>query len=254
MIHCLLSTWELTRVKLTLHLKISNKLMNKLVQRIAFFIIIWFVGTSNLSELRAQGDASAYFEGTLSFEVEMTGAQADFYKTNEPNTQIDMHIREGDYIVNLMGGKYPKTFMFLADSNREYIVDVSQQAAYRYSPFSDRIFHDSTETPVAKPTQKQATINDVICDIYLVKMPDTYFAYYVNDAYRVDTSLYPPNSNTKASFLIEGLDGRIPLQTIKKQRGITVKTTCTAIKPREFDPDQFKIPSNFKIQARDYRY
>ncbi len=219
-----------------------------------FFVLCYFFMGLPFGKGQVASEAQQYFEGTISYEVQLTGADADFIKANEPNTKMDLHLKKGNYIVNLMGGKYPKTFLFIADSNREYLVDASKQSAYRHSTYSDRINEQQEENPVAKPTGKQVKVNGVLCDIYLLKQLDTYFAYYVNDEYRVDESYFPDSSNSNASFLVKGLEGRIPLKTIKKQQRLTVTTTCTAIKPREFDPREFMIPPDFRIFNRDYRY
>ncbi len=195
-----------------------------------------------------------YFEGTISFEVDFKGADAGFITANEPNRKMDLHLKEGDYIVNLMGGKYPKTFLFVADSNREYLVDASKQIAYRHSTYTDRIYHNEQEPPIAKNSGKKAQVNGILCDVYLMKQPDTYFAYYVNDDYKVDLGQFPDTTNSNASFLVKGLEGRIPLKTIKKQKTLTVTTTFKEIKPQTFNPKQFLIPKSFKIFNRDYRY
>ena len=196
-----------------------------------------------------------FFEGTISYKVSFSGSESPFIEANKPNTQLDMHLKGANYIITLKGGQYPKTFLFIADSNREYLVEASKGTAYKFSKFSDRIYHEELdEEPIAKGIGKKSEVNGVLCDIYLMKLPDTHFAYYVNDDYQVDLSAFPDNCNSNASFLVNGLEGRIPLKTIKKQKGLTVTTTFEKIKAQDFDPKQFKIPSSFKVLNRDYRY
>ena len=196
-----------------------------------------------------------FFEGTISYDVAFSGSESPFIEANQPNTHLDMHLKGANYIITLKGGQYPKTFLFIADSNREYLVEASKGTAYKFSKFSDRIYHEELdEEPKAKGIGKKAEVNGILCDIYLLKLPDTHFAYYVNDDYRVDLSAFPDNCNSNASFLVNGLEGRIPLKTIKKQKGLTVTTTYEKIKEQEFDPKQFRIPSSFKVLNRDYRY
>lgn len=202
--------------------------------------------------LQAQEQSGSFFEGTLTFSVELSGPQAQALEENKPNNKMVMHIKGGDYIIQLMGGQYPKTFMYISDSNREYVVDASNQVAYRYSPYADRIREDA---PIQwKPSGKSATIQGEPCEIILARTPDTYFYYYVSDQYRVDLAAFPDSAQTKASFLIPGLEGRIPLKTIKKQQGLTVTTTLVAAKPQRFNPKQFLIPPSFAVRNRDYRY
>ncbi|MDX2283329.1 MAG: hypothetical protein NW241_04170 [Bacteroidia bacterium] len=198
--------------------------------------------------------AQAFFEGTLLFEVRMEGPQAALIQENEPNTGMTMHLRGGDYIVNLTGGRYPKTFLFIADSNYEYSVDAQNRAAYRYSAYGD-ITREAEPIPVkAQPTGKTDSVAGVLCKEYLVKTGDATFLYYVSDQYRADLSRFPDSPRTKAGFLAPGLEGRIPLKTIKRQPGLTVTTTVKKITPATFKPEQFRVPSSFTVKKRDYRY
>ena len=214
--------------------------------------ILFSLLVSNL--IYAQPDAEPFFEGTLSFAVSMKGPQADMLKLNKPNNKMQMHIKEGDYIVNLMGGEYPKTFIFVADSNFEYSMDMANKRAYRFSMHSDMNKEIFKKEFVAKPTGNQVQVNGITCDEYKMKRDEIYFTYYVNDKYRVNIDHYPKTSRAKASFLAKGLDGRIPLKTIKKQRGLTVITEAKKVTRREFDPEQFRIPQGFEVKMRDYRY
>ncbi len=198
---------------------------------------------------------AGFFEGTIQYEVELSGPDSDLIKQSKPNTQMDMHLMKGNYIINLKGGEKPKTFLFIADSNREYIVEATKGIAYKFSKFTDRIYHEELdEEPVAKSVGKKAEVNGVICDIFLLKLPKTQFAYYVNDDYRIDLSAFPKQAHSNASFLVKGLEGRIPLKTIKRQKNLTVTTTYKEIKAQNFNPKQFLIPPNFSVLSRDYRY
>ena len=78
------------------------------------FAIGFLIGLS----LYAQTEQETYFEGSLNYTVEFKGEQAAQLKQNEPNTKVRMFIKDADYIVQLSGGRYPKTFVFIADSNR----------------------------------------------------------------------------------------------------------------------------------------
>ena len=198
--------------------------------------------------------AQTFFEGTISYSVEMKGPMAQMLKDNKPNDKMIMHVRGGDYIVLLSGGQYPKTFLFVADSNYEYSIDMANQRAFRYSKHAD-LSRKKTDFPAqATPTGKKMEIRGIMCDEYKMRRKDALFTFYVNDEYRMDLSLFPENSRAKANFLAEGLDGRIPLQTIKRQKDLIVITTATGVDAREFDPEQFKIPPGFTVKGRDYRW
>lgn len=210
--------------------------------------------------LTAQHEGSDFFEGSINFSVDFTGPQAEILKENDPNSQLLMHLKDGDYIVQLSGGAYPKTFIFVADSNYEYSMDMVNKRAFRYSSHSDMNKATAKSVVKAVPTGKELTIKNVICQEYRMKKQDpktkeiTYFTFFVSDAYRVDVTKFPTKTRAKASFLIPGLDGRIPLKTIKKQRGLTVITTATKMTPKEFDTEQFRIPFGFVVKNRDYRF
>lgn len=199
--------------------------------------------------------SSPYFEGSLSFEVRLKGATADMIKQNEPNKKLLMHLKDADYIVQLSGGRYPKTFLFVADSNVEYSMDMANKRAFRFSSFND-LTQAAKEAPKpeAAPTGKKEQIQGIWCEEYRMKTEKALFLYYVNDDYRVNLARFPDKPNTKASFLARGLDGRIPLKTVKRQSGLTAITSLTKVMPREFDQEQFQIPPNFKVKKRDYRY
>ncbi|GAB4411684.1 MAG: hypothetical protein OHK0039_17050 [Bacteroidia bacterium] len=194
-----------------------------------------------------------YFEGSVFYEVEISGAQAEALKLNEPNNRMLMHVKDADYIIQLSGGRYPKTFMFVADSNYEYSIDLTNRRAFRYSSHAD--LNRVEEAPVkAVATGKEEVILGQTCQEYRVRKEGAEFLYYVSDAYRVNTALYPPKTQAKAGFLAPGLDGRIPLRTIRKESGLIVTTTARKVTPNAFDVEQFRIPADFEVKNRDYRY
>jgi hypothetical protein len=197
-------------------------------------------------------EAQEAFEGSLVFQVSMQGPEAEQLKLNEPNTRLTMHLRGGDYIILLSGGQYPKTFLFLSDSNYEYSLDAASKRAFRFSPFSDLV--RERDTAQARPTGRSAEVMGVLCQEYAMRSDDARFLFYVSDAYRVDRSRYPKRPRSKASFLAAGLEGRIPLKTVKQQKDLTVTTLITEIKPRALSQSQFLIPPGFVVHKRDYRY
>lgn len=202
--------------------------------------------------------AQDFFEGTMNFSVKYEGEMAEMLSQNEPNDQLTMHVKDADYIVLLKGGRYPKTFLFVADSNYEYSVDQNNRRAYRYSPHNDiNMETHQLERDVdleAQDTGETEEVNGTICKIYRLRKPEAVFYYYVSDAYLIDRSKFPDPCRSKASFLVAGLEGRIPLKTVRKEKELTVVTTVTGITAREFNPGQFKIPAGFEVKKRDYRY
>lgn len=208
---------------------------------------------------------SDFFTGTFNFEVEYKGPAANFLKENEPNNKLQMHITDGSYIVNLMGGRHPKTFIFVPDSNFTYSMDVATKRAFRRSAHTD--VARGKKLPKAEFTGKTVTLEgigvqtgdtkvkqDIECQIYKCEKEDGLFYFYVNEDYRTNRSLYRTKRGAQASFLISGLDGMIPLKTVKKTKDLTVTTYVKSIKAKEFNPIQFTIPPDFTVHKRDYRF
>lgn len=200
-----------------------------------------------------QALAQEFFEGALYFKVDTQGPQAEELKLNEPNKEMVMFLREGDYIVQLRGGRYPKTFLYINSEDMEYSVDAQANAAYRLSGHSD-LKQEVKVTPLALPTGQQAEVMGVMCDIYRMQRDNANFLLYVSDQYRIDLSRYKGKENAKPLFLVQGLEGRIPLKTVKKEPGLTVSTTVVKIEPKPFSPDQFSLPPGTEIKRRDYRF
>jgi hypothetical protein len=196
---------------------------------------------------------SQSFSGTVAYTVEMKGPIAEQIGLNEPNNKIEMHIHQGDYIVNLTGGRYPKTYLYINKMDREYSVDASQKVAFKFSAHEDINRETEKEKPVARAIDKQEEVNGYLCEVYGIKKDGATIFFFVNENFRVDTTLFDDKVQAKPNFLVPGLGGLIPLKTIKKQQGLTVTTTCKMIKEREFDPSQFTIPEDFEIRNRDYR-
>lgn len=219
------------------------------MQKFPFYLLLFGLTLLPLG-LEAQ---TTYFEGSLYFEVEMKGPRVEAIKENEPNNKLLMHLRGADYIVQLSGGRYPKTFLFIADSNYEYSVDMANERAFRFSAHTD-LNQPEEEAAKAQPTGRQQEVMGIVCEEYRMRREDAEFIYYVHDDYRVNTALYPLKPRAKASFLAAGLEGRIPLMTIKRQQGLIVRTTVKKIVPQTFDPQQFVIPPDFIVKNRDYRF
>jgi hypothetical protein len=211
------------------------------------FLTLSFLAFSNLF-------AQDFFQGTIQFKVELDGPEVELLMMNEPNDKMTMHIKDANYIVRLHGGKYPKLFLFVADSNYEYSMDMKNSRAFRYSPHTDLSKAKETEPVMAVATGKKETVNNIECDEYRLKKGNAIFYYYVNDQYRVNLDAFPEKCRAKPSFLANGLEGRIPIKTVKKTKDLTVVTTAKSLQRKEFKLEQFLIPPNFEVKNRDYRY
>ena len=95
---------------------------------------------------------------------------------------------------------------------------------------------------------------NIPCAEYRVQKKGEYIFYYVNDQYRIDPDLFKGKKDAQVNFLTAGLNGRIPLKTVRKTSVLTVTTQATQIQPRKLDISQFRIPENFLIKPRDNRF
>jgi hypothetical protein len=191
-----------------------------------------------------------FFEGTMKFTIRLSGKMAADFAMSEPPKNLDMHIKEDNFIIQLYGGAKPKTFLFIGDSNHTYIVDAMNKRAY----YRDYFQEDTTAgVPKAVPTGKTAMVGKELCTEYKVTKPGEQIFYYVSDKYRINLNKYANKDDAKASFLTEGLDGRIPLKTIIKTPDLTTETVVNAIQPKALEIENFRIPSDFKLKPRDHR-
>ncbi|MFN0202325.1 MAG: DUF4412 domain-containing protein [Bacteroidia bacterium] len=194
------------------------------------------------------------FEGTLEYVVEIKGPESGFIMENEPNTRMQMHIKDNNYIVKLLGGRYPKMFMYVADSNYEYSLDLKDKRAFRASAYNNKEMKPMAKRPAAKPTGKVEKVNGIECQIYQSEHDSAKFTFYVSDKYRVNKRLFKVNTRAQANYLVNGLNGRIPLKIIKREKGLMMTTTLKSIKPEKFEPEQFRIPPDFTVYKMDRRY
>lgn len=204
--------------------------------------------------------APAFFEGSLEYKVGIEGEAKDMILENQPNNLMTLHLKDGNYMVSLDGGMYPKTFMFLADSSYEYSIDMKNKRAFRVSTFNH--YKPMWMRPPATATAKSDKIKVKVgkaeqvidCQIFEVKTDSSYTQLWVSDKYVANTSFYKDQKRAQANFLIQGLEGKIPLKIVKKEKGLITTITISIISPRKFDPKQFTIPDDFSILRRDRRW
>lgn len=215
----------------------------------------WLMAICPLS-IRAQTGEMGYFEGIVHYKIQFKGESEDaaFIRANNPNDALTMMVGEGNYIVKLSGGKYEKTFIFIADSNYEYSVDLEGQRAFRRSAYTDLNQQKKGEEPVAEPTGRTREVGEYTCQEYRMKTKDATFFYYVNERFRIDLSAFPDTPRSKAMFLAKGLDGMLPLRTVKRTQTLAVETTMETITRQEFTKENFTIPEGFIVKGRDYRF
>jgi hypothetical protein len=195
--------------------------------------------------------AQTSFEGTVSYAIRVSGKDAQAFLENEPPKKMDIHIKKGNYIISLSGGRIGRTMLFIADSNETYIIDAANRRAFKETYYLDTV----KTVPTAVPTGKTVDIKGIACKEFLVDKPQTMekVYYYVNDLYKVDLSLFAGKTEAKTDFLTKGLEGRIPLRKVMKTATLTTELDLMSVKKVVHDDENFKIPAGFKIKKRDPR-
>ena len=198
-----------------------------------------------------QASAQQTFNGTFSYAIRLTGKESQAILQNDPPKKMDLHIRDGNYIVSISGGRIPRTMVFISDSNETYIIDAANRRAFKETYYLDTV----TVSPIAVPTGKKEEIKGISCDEYLVDKPELEqkIYYYVNDKYKVDLSLYEGKTEAKTDFLTQGLEGRIPIRKVIKSPGLYTEIDMTSVTEKIHDMENFQVPAGFKIKKRDPR-
>lgn len=194
---------------------------------------------------------SGSFEGSVFYNIRVSGKDAASFMANKPPNKMAMHIKDDNMLVNLSGGQRPRTFLYIGDSNHTYLVDAPNRRAFRKDYYKDT----SNVVPTARKLDKTAVVKGYDCNVYGMKRPGQIIYFYVSDKFRVDTTLYAgeEKDEAKADFLIKGLGGRIPLKKVIKTRMLTTELEVTKINQTELHEENFLIPESFKLKGRDPR-
>lgn len=195
--------------------------------------------------------AQKTFNGTFSYAIRLTGKESQAILENDPPKKMDLHIRDGNYIISITGGRIPRTIVFISDSNETYIIDAANRRAFRETYFLDTM----TVAPTAVPTGETKEIKGIVCQEYLVEKPELQqrIYYYVNDEYRVDMKAYEGKTEAKTDFMTLGLDGRIPIRKVIKSPGLYTELDMISTKVKLHDMENFQVPPGFKLKKRDPR-
>ena len=198
--------------------------------------------------LQAQGTS---FEGSLSYAIRVSGKDAQSFLENEPPKKMDLHIKEDSYIINLSGGRIARTVLFVGDSNETYIVDAANRRAFKETYYVDTV----KTVPSAVATGQVVDIKGIPCKEFVVNKPKIQekVFYYINDQYKVDMTLYTGKTEAKADFMTKGLNGCIPLRKVMKTPSLTTELDLLSVKKTVHAPENFMVPTGFKIKKRDPR-
>ena len=233
--------------------------MENFVLSVAKHLLLILLLSMNYGTIWAQFEGTFeqpnYFEGMIYSKITLGGKYGQAFIENKPNTQMVMMIKEGDYIVNLSGGQRPVSRIFIADSNRMYIMDPKNKTAFKNEgniTMQKKLKKDTT-VYVAIPTYDSLKILGNICYGFLIKKKDEEIKVYITPKYRVNLAHYNGKKNADAMFVTPGIYGCIPLKTIRITKDLTTEITVTKISEKSLDKKGFGIPPDWKVDYRDYR-
>ncbi len=216
--------------------------MKRSIWLFCFPILLW-----------AQGGAYKpfqYFEGSIVYDVYYYGKDQTFFDNNEVPRKVTFHIKDGNYIVHLWEARFPTTRLYIADSDKTYILDLKNHRAFT----KEKVKPVRPKKPAKPIIGDTLVILGVLTQAYKVEKENgEEITYYVSDLYRVNLAFFEGKRNATAHFLTPGLEGRIPLKIIRKHNGNTIEITAIQIKPRKFNPKQFTLPPGIKILGYDFR-
>lgn len=200
-------------------------------------------------------EAEGYFEGLIQYSNKVSGEAAEFLRETEANTQMDLILKDGHFIIHMIGGQLEKTLLYNADSNWTYVLDPANERVFIYEKHRQRV----KEQPKLTPTNDSVKVMGIWCHGYSFTKPATkkYAAstttLYIHPKYRVNLGYYPNTDVSQAYWTLEGLDGCIPLKIVFEDESMRIENTAFRITPMKLKYEQFKLPEEWKVLKWDYR-
>lgn len=225
-------------------------------------------------QVRAQPDQILselnYFEGAIYYKFKVSGEASSELRSVNAIEFMELHIKDNNYLIHLYGSPpqppapfdpmnpkvelpkqvLPTTHLFLADSNHTYIIDASNE---RYFVDNAYTLKRQKEVPEAVRTGDSMLVAKVLCYAYRVSKPDEEITYFISPKIRVNLARFKDLDGAKANFLTKGLNGCIPLRTVRKTPTYTVVIECTKVVPKKYDRSLFQLPAQFERIRMDYR-
>lgn len=192
------------------------------------------------------------FEGRISYEISYTGPIAELMETAEPPKKMDMLFKDGDFIIHTYGGGFPKTLLYINDSNRTYVLDMKKNEAYRGEKYKRRF-----KQPLkATPTGDSLKILKHWCYGYKVQRPGNpkrkidpaTITLYITGKYRVNLDFFKDRTRSQAYFLLDGLQGCIPLKIVIQEPKLTTENTAVLVQGGKYQTENFRLPQGIKLR------
>lgn len=232
---------NLKQMKISFHI-----LTTKIFPKIFFVVFLLFL----LPSLHAQETFGIpkYFEGTITYTIRYWGVDEEFFRANGVPTKMTIHIKDGNYIIHLYDAQFPTTRLYIADSDKTYLLDLKNNRAFT----KEKVKHPSSP-PMAYPINDSTMVLGEMCYAYRVEKEHERITYYVSNRYVINPAFFAGKKHAYAFFNTRGLNGKIPLKIIREWKGNVIEITAVSIKEQKFEPIQFTLPPGIKLYGYDWR-
>jgi hypothetical protein len=218
-------------------------------------VIIALFTTLSLS-LCAQNEAnSRYFEGSISYSVDLTGEMSAMLKTFLPES-MTFRFRKMDMAMTIEGGIMAKmgNMIFLGEKSEAYLIDRENKKAMRVMPKSKEF---KPSPPVVVKESETQNIAGFPCSKYKIATRDKEGNAKISYVWATEKlNLLKSNNSEGAadqfkSFMIKGVKG-IPLKMVNTQANLgTVTLTATRVQPEKLADSYFCVPVGYSIEEFD---
>jgi len=200
--------------------------------------------------------AQEYFEGELTYTIELSGEGADEMAAFMPESYS--YTVKGSNLKFVMKGGLTAAFMgdfiFNGESNKTYMVNHNLQVAYDIPADENEMDTISPKATVSKENE----IFDILgyqCQKYKVvtqsEEGEEITQYlWTTDKIKFENIKKANQLGGNGSMAIDGVDG-MPLKIVSEISGFTMVMTAKSINKSTVDPESFKIPSNYQIEIFD---
>ncbi len=194
------------------------------------------------------------FEGTIQFNVKISGEEFDRYSKAFPEA-IQLKIKghnmrgktTGGQITSLMSG-----FIFDGDHKTAYVISDAFQTAFKLksADFEGDSQEHATKFDITNTGEKE-TIAGYECTKYIAKEEgkNTVINIWTTDQF---TIAKPTNlANLTGNIFLEGVEG-FPLKAITVQNNTTMLVEVADVRKEPVDNSSFEIPSGYRVQDFDF--
>ncbi|MCZ2355937.1 MAG: DUF4412 domain-containing protein [Bacteroidia bacterium] len=201
--------------------------------------------------------AQKTFQGTVTFDVKITGENVNMYAGMMPNKYIFKLRNSGEMRMRMEGGMMANMFgdVMVDKTGTVYLVNDQKKSAQKVLNKADQKQKELPDSAV-----KTIKLNEVItiagkkCQKYKVevnngsKTPEVEWMWVCED-------IQLANNDKKDAFMMpklgrKGING-FPLKIMTTKEGMTVTMTALSIVEENLNDAEFKVPENYKVSEFD---